>query len=521
MLTISQNCLDLIKKWEGFVPIAKPCPAGYPTFGYGSIRRADGRKVENGDEISKSEAEELLKSECDDFTDVVNKCVTAPLSQNQFDALVSFTYNLGGAALQGSTLLKKLNAKDYSGAAEEFLRWNKITKDGVKVPLEGLTNRRKEEKALFEKAGAEGTPLPKAEPSPQSQVTWLEGYREADSDNTIVVARNGSTVIEILVIESAAKADLIPVLNQYPNANNFLLAPPGRAVPAGDRILIQHPSAATVTPIPADEAPALKNALLVLGMGIEDGAPDSAIEDIQNLQRRLMALGYYSGDIDGKFGSGTDGAVRAFQEKAFGQGEADGKVGPKTWTKLWGQDLPQPKPTTPEVPGKTYLKLTKTNRKDKYGCYVLNLEYIKNGRLEDSLSVISGAPSRQAFRTGPNSRAGSLEPLPEGQWRIHDIKWVGGKDNYSGKTFAVSGDGVGPVSVPLTYVGPKTTGRSAIEIHIDWNNLDSRNGRRAPGTAGCVGMYTIADYQRFVRWLRETNPQNFYVDWGLGTCPQP
>lgn len=517
-LTISQNCLDLIKKWEGFVPVAKPCPAGYPTFGYGSIRHADGRPVKNGDEISKAEAEELLKSECDDFTDIVNQCVTVPLTQNQFDALVSFTYNVGGAALQGSTLLKKLNAQDYSGAAEEFLRWNKITQNGVKIPLEGLTNRRKEEKALFEKQGAEGTPLPKAEPSPQSQVTWLEGYREADSDNTIVVARNGSTVIEILVIESAAKADLIAVLNQYPNANNFLLAPPGRAVPAGERIVVQDRGTATVTPIPADEVPSLQNSLLAVGMGLEDEAPASLIEDIKNLQRRLMALGYYSGEIDGKFGTGTDGAVRTFQGTAFGQGEVDGKVGPKTWEKLWGQDLQKPEPPSPIPSGKTYLKLTKTNRKDRNGLYVLKLEYIKNGRLEDSLSVISGAPSRQAFRTGPNSRPGSLEPLPEGQWRIEDIKWADGKDNYTGKTFAVSGNGVGPVSVPLTYIGPKNTGRSAIEIHIDWN---SGNGHRAPGTAGCVGLYTIADYQRFVRWLRDTDPKDFYVDWDLGTCPQP
>jgi len=514
-ITISQNCLDLIKKWEGFVPIAEPCPAGYPTFGYGSIRHGDGRKVKNGDVISRSEAEELLKAECDHFTDTVRQSVQVPLTQNQFDALVSFTYNLGGTALQGSTLLKKLNAKDYSGAAEEFLRWNKITKDGVKVPLQGLTNRRQEEKALFEKKDAEGVPLPQAEPSPQSQVTWLEGYREAGSDNTIVVARNGSTVVEILVLDSADKTDLIAVLNQYPNAKNFLLAPPGQGVPAGDRIQIQHRGVATVTPIPAEEVPSLQNSLLVLGMGAEENTPASLTEDIKNLQRRLMALGYYSGDIDGNFGSGTDGAVRAFQETAFGNAEADGKVGPKTWAKLWGQDLQKPDTPAPVTSGKTYLKLTKTNRKDQSGCYVLNLEYIKDGRLEDSLAVCSGAPSRQAFRTGPNSRAGTLEPLPEGQWRIENIKWAGGKDNYSGKTFAVSGNGVGPVSVPLTYIGPKTTGRSAIEIHIDWNR------RGAPGTAGCVGMYTIADYQRFVRWLRDTDPRNFYVDWGLGTCPQP
>lgn len=89
------------------------------------------------------------------------------------------------------------------------------------------------------------------------------------------------------------------------------------------------------------------------------------------------------------------------------------------------------------------------------------------------------------------------------------------KDDYSGK-FVFPDSGVGPVSTPLTYQKPNSTRRSAIEIHIDWNRR-----KKSPGTAGCVGIYTIGDYQRFVRWLRETDPRDFFVDWGLGTCPQP
>ncbi|WP_312069487.1 lysozyme, partial [Acinetobacter sp.] len=75
----------------------------------------------------------------------VNNLVKVPLSQNQFDALVSLTYNIGSTAFKNSTLLKKLNAKDYAGAADQFLRWNK---GGGKV-LKGLVRRREAERALF------------------------------------------------------------------------------------------------------------------------------------------------------------------------------------------------------------------------------------------------------------------------------------------------------------------------------------------------------------------------------------
>ncbi|WP_318670706.1 hypothetical protein [Nostoc flagelliforme] len=130
--------------------------------------------------------------------------------------------------------------------------------------------------------------------------------------------------------------------------------------------------------------------------------------------------------------------------------------------------------------------------------------------------MCSGAPGRQIFKTALNSKPKSFEPLPEGKWYIENIKWPGGKDHkddYSGK-YLFPDIGVGPVSTPLTYKKPNSTRRSAIEIHIDWNR---RNG--FPGTAGCVGLYSIADYKLFVSWLRETEPRDFYVDWNLGTCP--
>lgn len=97
-------------------------------------------------------------------------------------------------------------------------------------------------------------------------------------------------------------------------------------------------------------------------------------------------------------------------------------------------------------------------------------------------------------------------------WHVNNIAWCDGKDNYTG---AVFGSGLGPASIPLDYSGPGTTRRGNIEIHIDWN----REG--FPGTAGCIGIYSIGDYKTLVSWLRETDPRDLYVDWGLGTCPQP
>ncbi len=158
----------------------------------------------------------------------------------------------------------------------------------------------------------------------------------------------------------------------------------------------------------------------------------------------------------------------------------------------------------------SFLYLTDTQERDYTGCNILRLEYVKDGEVVDRLSCCSGAPGRQIFRTGEESWAGSMEPLPEGQWSVNDIEWASGIDNFEGNIFQ---SGIGPVTVPVSYVGPGTTGRSAIEIHIDWNY------RYSPGTAGCIGMYWIDHMKQLIEWLRDTDPRDLYVDWGLGTCP--
>ncbi len=498
MRQISQKGLDLIKKFEGLELEAYLDPAKIPTIGYGTIRYPNGNKVKLGDEITEHQAEAYLLNECSQFAQRVEELVTVPLNQNQFDALVSFCYNLGDGALEQSTLLRELNRNNYSEAAAQFPVWNKATVNGILKVLPGLVTRRAEEKALFESSETGGTPLEvDTTPSPQEEVTWLESYR--DGDKNVIVARNGEKVIEIITLERPNKEDLIAVLKYYPNANNIHIAPVGSTIPTGERISFSgnlKSIARATAPIP------FADRLLVRGA---EG------EDVKILQQRLRELGYYFGTIHGVLDHRTDQAVREFQTEHFGVQEADGKVGKLTWGKLWGES----QAITPELrQGTTYLHLTKTNRKDAAGCFILNLEYVKDGKLKDRLEVCSGQPTKQLFRTGINSKSGSMEPLPEGKWFIHNILWADGKDNYQGKVF--DDKGLGPVTVPLSYKEPDTTGRSAIEIHIDWNKQ-----KGSPGTVGCIGVNNVTDYQRLVSWLRETDPRDLYVDWGLGTCPDP
>jgi GH24 family phage-related lysozyme (muramidase) len=144
-MNISQNGVDLIKNFEGLRLKAYYDSAGVLTIGYGWTHPVDGVKIYPGMAINAETAERLLKTGLVSYENDVNRLVKVKLNQNQFDALVSFAYNLGSGALSTSTLLKKLNAGDYTGAADEFLRWNKA---GGKV-LPGLTLRRKAERKLF------------------------------------------------------------------------------------------------------------------------------------------------------------------------------------------------------------------------------------------------------------------------------------------------------------------------------------------------------------------------------------
>ena len=138
---ISEEGKNLIKKFEGCELEAYKCAAGVWTIGYGHIKTA----VE-GMKIDQATANELFDEEMGEYETYVNTAVTVPLSQNQFDALVSWVFNLGNGNLNASTMLKVINSGDHAGVPAQIKRWNKA---GGKV-LEGLIRRREAEALLYE-----------------------------------------------------------------------------------------------------------------------------------------------------------------------------------------------------------------------------------------------------------------------------------------------------------------------------------------------------------------------------------
>lgn len=140
-MNISEKGLNLIKKFEGCHLKAYKCPAGVLTIGYGHT----GRDVKEGLVITQKQAEHYLQNDVIIHSENVSRLVKKPLTQNQFDALVSFEYNVGYGNFASSTMLKLLNKSEYKGAAEQFDRW--VYAKGKK--LNGLVKRRKAEKELF------------------------------------------------------------------------------------------------------------------------------------------------------------------------------------------------------------------------------------------------------------------------------------------------------------------------------------------------------------------------------------
>ena len=146
-MKISENGLKLIKKFEGLSLKPYLCSAGVPTIGWGNTFYENMKKVTLQDEpITEERANSLFNFlVTTNFVNVVNRLVIVDINQNQFDALVSFVYNLGSGNFEKSTLLKKVNQEDFIGASLEFEKWNRAS---GKV-LIGLTKRRLSEKELF------------------------------------------------------------------------------------------------------------------------------------------------------------------------------------------------------------------------------------------------------------------------------------------------------------------------------------------------------------------------------------
>ena len=143
----SDKGIELIKRFEGLSLKPYLCPANVPTIGYGNTFYKNGKKVTLNDKpITEQKAVEMLRQSLEKFEQYVDSYTTDSITQNQFDALVSFCYNLGPANLKSSTLLKKVNANQNDPTIkDEFLKW---TKAGGRK-LAGLVKRREAEAALY------------------------------------------------------------------------------------------------------------------------------------------------------------------------------------------------------------------------------------------------------------------------------------------------------------------------------------------------------------------------------------
>ena len=140
----SETGIAFVRLWEGYRSKAYRCSAGVWTIGYGHTQG-----VQKGDTVDKDTADIMLRKDILHFEPWLEHLIKVPLNQNQWDALVSFTFNVGTHNLERSTLLRKLNAKDYTSASLEFPKWCKAKVNGKLTVLQGLLRRRKAEQKLF------------------------------------------------------------------------------------------------------------------------------------------------------------------------------------------------------------------------------------------------------------------------------------------------------------------------------------------------------------------------------------
>jgi len=144
-LSMTDAGLDFLCRQEGFRPRPYRDQAGKPTIGYGHLIRAG----ETFDVINQDKALLLLRLDMERIAIPIQTALRIPLKPFQADAVLSLAYNVGGAAVATSTLLRHLNAGNIGAAADQFLKWNKVTINGKKVISKGLSTRRERERKLF------------------------------------------------------------------------------------------------------------------------------------------------------------------------------------------------------------------------------------------------------------------------------------------------------------------------------------------------------------------------------------
>ncbi|WP_233219904.1 lysozyme [Pleurocapsa sp. CCALA 161] len=145
---IPKVAINLIKEFEGFKDYAYIDTDGTPVIGYG-LSRIGGIPVQIGDRISTTQADAALNTHIREIHRELEPIVQVDLSDRQLSALTSIAFNVGVESIKNSTLVQKINAQDYAGAADEFLRWDKANLQGALVQMPGLTRRRAAERQLF------------------------------------------------------------------------------------------------------------------------------------------------------------------------------------------------------------------------------------------------------------------------------------------------------------------------------------------------------------------------------------
>jgi len=186
----SQRGIELIKEFEGLRLKAYLCPAKVWTIGYGHTTAAGPPIVQPGMSITSKQAEEILRSDLGKYEAGVLKLVKVPLTQGQFDALVSFAYNCGRGALGRSTLLKRVNAGRFDAVPAELMKW---TKAGGRE-LAGLVRRRRAEAALW-RAVDEATPVDPDEAGAVPELPKPSKTMAASRDVNAALAAGGAAAI--------------------------------------------------------------------------------------------------------------------------------------------------------------------------------------------------------------------------------------------------------------------------------------------------------------------------------------
>ena len=217
-----ENRRDLLQRFEGCRLKAYRCPAGILTIGYGHTSAAGDPQVFEGMSITQDRAEQILARDLAKFERAVENCVTVPLEQNQFDVLVDFAYNAGIGALQKSTLLKKVNAKDFDAVPTELMKW---TKAGGQELL-GLVKRRQAECAIWHTTDkhpddahdhrVEPDPVPEA-----PQKTMLQSKQGNAAIATTAIG--GISAAQEITAQAQNATDLVGTISGLLHDKNFIM----------------------------------------------------------------------------------------------------------------------------------------------------------------------------------------------------------------------------------------------------------------------------------------------------------